>query len=213
MKCALLLSILTRTDTITRNLKKNFPIGNLIQFGAALLEIGMLKDKHGKGNHRILKTVCCQGGKRLKGVGNVSCDQASRSYSHLQSHSTAVIRQTVLRSFTCEVWSSEARDIKFTPTISLGSRLWTRVALFPNPQQRHHYLYKTPVASRQSSKRMKTRIAKRYCQTQCIALHSDRFATLQHISVLILPSQLCLRVPSSSFLQNLQPMFFTCFLF
>lgn len=63
-----------------------------------------------------------------------------------------------------------------------------RAALSPHPQQTHHYLYKTPVARRQSSKHTRTRITKRYCQTQSIALHNDRFASSQHISVCFPPT-------------------------
>jgi hypothetical protein len=110
-----------------------------------------------------------------------------------------------------EVWLSNSHQHE-TPITSLGQRLGTGGALSPNPHQSHHYPYKTPVALRQSSKRTKTRIAKRYCQTQCIALHNDRFATSQLITLLKFSPHLCQRAPIFPFLRSLQPEFCRHFL-
>jgi hypothetical protein len=69
-----------------------------------------------------------------------------------------------------------------------------------------------PVALRQSSKRTKTRIATKYCQTQFIALHNDRFATSQHIAVFMFSSHLCQMAPIFPFLRSLQSRFCRHFL-
>jgi len=162
----------------------------------------MPTDKHGEGNHHILATVCCQSGKILTTVGNVSCDQATRSYNHVYPNSPAVIRQTVSHELhvgsmieqCTSTWNAHRLEVR---------NGWSFISKPPTEPP----FYKTPVALRQRSKRTKTRIAKIYCWTQCITLHNDRFATSQHISLLKFSSHLCQRPLFSSSFEVYNPNF------